>query len=370
MTLAFLCIVIGGSSVFYANYIYYKYIIGAYHNYPEEVAKKLRRAIFYTKTDFQPKEALKYYKQALAVANEVGMDPFSDEVMGIKIQIAGLLQQVHQVEKAILVLEQVRGDNLRWLELYDEQKELHANVDMRKKKTRILAKTIAISVKLGEHYADGAVWDRDMALERLVWAVETSLAEKIRRQAAGATEESDGPWMTDEEQGASLEALAHGYEERNLHYLATPLFLQALGLKGKTDCHSVVLMNNIASSLAQQSPQAARAAQAFAEKSAVASSDAPSGPVATKEMMVESARTWAERALDVAAHVKPPERDEECDLGCAVATHNLGEFAEMVRDTATAEKRYREAISLSRAIGFQDGVDTSSERLRALLGQG
>jgi hypothetical protein len=38
-----------------------------------------------------------------------------------------------------------------------------------------------------------------------------------------------------------------------------------------------------------------------------------------------------------------PDRDTECDMGCAVATHNIGEFAEMDGDIAEARRKYEEA---------------------------
>lgn len=71
-------------------------------------------------------------------------------------------------------------------------------------------------------------------------------------------------------------------------------------------------------------------------------------------------------ALAVASNIQPPERSEECDVGCAVATHNLGEFAEMDRDIVEARRRYEEARSLARAIGFQEGVVNSEAALKRL----
>ena len=79
-----------------------------------------------------------------------------------------------------------------------------------------------------------------------------------------------------------------------------------------------------------------------------------------------NARTWAQKALEVAGSMKPPERNDECDLGCAVATHNLGEFAEMLGDMGEAKRRYQEAISIGKAIGFQEGVQNGQERLKQL----
>lgn len=375
VSLAVGAILAGTGALFYANYLYQTYILASFHNYPDEVAKKLRRALYYTNTDLQPQEAIKYYRQALQVAQDIGMDPFSDEIMGVKIQVAKLMEDVRQVGKAIQVLEILRNDSLEWLRRYGE---LEHN---RVKRTRVLAKVVAISVKLGDLYGTPEVYDRELAEERLVWAVETVLKERQRRDTLRSqldfTEEQlcerEGPWMTDGEVGASLEALAHNYEARDQHYLATPLFLQALALHPTKNCHTVVLMNNLASSLAQQSPRAARATQEYAASSTLrdpTDSTSSSAPVVTRESLLANATTWATKALDIAASIPPPERDEECDLGCAVATHNLGEFAEMVGHFSEARRRYGEAISVARAIGFQEGVENGEGRLRGLQGKG
>lgn len=362
VALAAFVILAGAGSLAYANYIYQSYILAAFHKYPEPVAKKLRRALYFTNVDLQPKEALKYYKQALKEAEEVQMDPFSDEIIGVKVQVAKLLEDISQWAKAIEVLERTRSDNLEWLKQF-------GSLDHNKvRRTSVLAKTVGISVKLGELYGHPAIYDRDIAQERLLWAVETVLKEQQRRTSEKVKDEEEGEWMGNDQIGAALEALAHSYEAKNQHYLATPLFLQALSLYPTRDCHSVVLMNNLASSLAQQSPAAARIAQAYATSQSI--TDRPTGPAASREAMVENAKQWAQKALDVAATIQPPERNEECDIGCAVATHNLGEFAEMNQQITLAKQKYKEAISLARAIDFEEGVEMSSARLRDLAKAG
>jgi len=304
------------------------------------LAKKLRRAVWYTSQDVQPKEALKYYKQALEVAHELGMDPYSDEILGVKICVAQLMESIQNYPKAIQVLEIVRSDCLKW------EKELGHLERNKQKRTRVLAKTIAISVKLSELYSNPYVRDPTMAEERLVWAVELSIREKQRREKNNISDEEEGPWISDDEMGAALEALAHNYEEKDKHYLASPLFLQALSVKPTVDCHSVVLMNNLASSLAQQLPPT-RSGE----------------PAVAKAQMVQNASQWAQKALDVAATIQPPERNEECDMGCAVALHNLGEFAEMIGNVAEAKQKYNEAVGLARAIGFAQGANESQTAL-------
>ncbi|KAK4981609.1 hypothetical protein LTR66_009853 [Elasticomyces elasticus] len=289
----------------------------------------------------------------------MGMDPFSDEILGVKIQVAALMEKIQNFPKAIEVLEIVRGDCLQWV---DELGGLITawsgrgvtglttlpSEQNRGKRTRVLGKTVAISVKLADLYANNFVRDKDSAEERLVWAVETVLKEKKRREDEGVTED-EGDWISDSEMGASLEALAHHYEEKNQHYLATPLFLQALSLYPTNTCHSVVLMNNLATSLAQQlSPPTAGT------------------PPPSRSSLVDNAQEWAQKALDVAAQIKPPTRDEECDIGCAVATHNLGEFAEMNGQISEARKRYAEAVSIAKAIGFSEGVENGRQGLKRI----
>ena len=112
-----------------------------------------------------------------------------------------------------------------------------------------------------------------------------------------------------------------------------------------------VSVNNLSISLAQQStpPQ-------------------PGLPPPSRSALVGNAREWASKALTVAQKTAPPERTEECDVACATATHNLGEFAEMDGNIAEARKRYEEAGSLSKAIGFQECMVQSSEALKRLSG--
>lgn len=108
-------------------------------------------------------------------------------------------------------------------------------------------------------------------------------------------------------------------------------------------------MNNLSISVAQQdSPQT------------------PGQAPVSRPTLVSNARAWAIKAIDIATNIAPPERTEECDLACAVATHNLGEFAEMDGDIAAARLKYEEAKSLSKVIGFKEGVSNAETALKKL----
>ena len=184
--------------LFYVNWMYQTYIIGEFKAYPEPVAAKLRRALYYTDVSVQPQNALKYFRQALEVADEMGLDPFSDEMLGVKFQVARLFEKVHQYQQAINVLVIVRGDCLKWIE------KLGGKAGNEGKRTRVLSRTIGISRKLGELYANEYVLENESAEEMLVWAVTTLLKELKTREDEGV-KEGEGPWMSNEEIGGSLE---------------------------------------------------------------------------------------------------------------------------------------------------------------------
>ncbi|QSZ36484.1 hypothetical protein DSL72_006364 [Monilinia vaccinii-corymbosi] len=328
----------------YINWWYKNYIIDGFKAFPEPVAKQLRKALYYTNMSLEPKNAIKYYKEALRVADEMGMDPFSDEYLGIKISVCVLLERVHAYDKAIGVYEIMRDDCGKWME---QLGDLERNIG---KRTRVLRRMVEISVKIADLYNGEYVLQPDKAEESLVYAVEIILKEQMRRQKEGVRP-GEEVWLSDEEMGGTFETLANHYESTNKHHLAAPLFLQAIALSIPATCHTAILMNNLSISLAQQNPQSE-----------------PGQPIITRSQQIENARAWATKSLEICAKISPPERTEECDIGCVVATHNLGEFAEMDGNIQEARRRYEEARSLASAIGFKEGEAQSEERLAKIIG--
>lgn len=187
-------------TLIYANYIYKYYIVEQFAAYPEPVAAKLRRAIYYHNIDVNPKLAVKYYRQALELAPGCGMDAFSDEVIGVKIQLAFLMEKIGETRRAAEVLEVVLRDCGAWV----EDPGRGGAEERRAQRSRVLGKMVGVSVKLGELYADGHVADLEAAEERLVWAVTTVLREQERREREGIRE-GEGQWMSSEEIGGALE---------------------------------------------------------------------------------------------------------------------------------------------------------------------
>ncbi|KAI9684373.1 MAG: hypothetical protein M1829_002183 [Trizodia sp. TS-e1964] len=278
-----------------------------FQDFPEPVAKKLRQGSHYTNVWVNPLKALKCYQQALQEAHNLNMDPHSEQVFRIKMQIAALLEKNQLYHKAIEVLDFVRKDNLKWDELEGCKKGNEA------KRRRVMDNTVRISAKLADLYTNSFVMENEAAEELLIWIVTTVTKERKRREAEGPIE-GEAKWLSNEEVGAAYE------------------------------------VNNLSISLAQQDPPAQ-----------------PGIAPVSRAALIASARSWAQQALTKAANITPPDRTSECDIGCAVATHNLGEFAEMEGNLDEARKMYEEARSLARAIRFEEGVENAAEGLRRVL---
>lgn len=121
-----------------------------------------------------------------------------------------------------------------------------------------------------------------------------------------------------------------------------------------------IKVNNISTCLAQQLPASSTDAITMSTEP----TDFPVTNKPPRAVLIEQARQWATKALAHANTITSPERNEECDVGCAVATHNLGEFFEMEGKVADAKRMYTEAVGLSKKIGFSDGTTNAKAGLR------
>ena len=200
--------------------------------FPPEIAKSLRRALYYTNIESQPELALKYYKKAMEQCQQMSMDPYSEEVIGLRIQIAHWLEMIKNYQNSVTALEALLRDINRWIEWMEkgvadgtlakleaattallESDSAKADIADEepvlvespfRKRTRLLAKAVGISVKLGDLYSDEHVMEQDKALSHLTWAVETALSESTRRLTQGLKED-EGDWMKPEEFGGAIE---------------------------------------------------------------------------------------------------------------------------------------------------------------------
>ncbi|MCJ1331215.1 hypothetical protein MMC10_007903 [Thelotrema lepadinum] len=319
---------------------YYRNPRSAGKRWPEPIATYIKRAEGHIRVNSKPEVAMEYFKRALDAIEELGMPPTQQEVIDLRFNIALFLDNFHQPHAAIATIKSIQDDCQTWLKRINRGR-------LNPERTRLLSTLISTYVRLGELYANERINEFELAEASYLTAAETCVRETHRRATHGV-KENEGEWMTNDEIGATLERAADTFEEKSLHALAAPLYLRAITLSRKS-CHAAVLMNNLAISLAQTLPERV-----------------VGGPPSSRGVLVANARAWAEKALTITNSLEPPERNEECDVACAVATHNLGEFAEMEGLVEEARRKYVEAESLARVTQFWDGVRNAREGIRRL----
>jgi tetratricopeptide (TPR) repeat protein len=124
-------------------------------------------------------------------------------------------------------------------------------------------------------------------------------------------------------------------------------------------------VNNISTCLAQQLPSSSSNTLTLSP----APSDFPISAPAPRSLLIDQARQWATKAITHANNISAPERTDECDVGCAVATHNLGEFLEMEGKIDEARRKYEEALGMAKKVGFADGVAGARAGIARLKGK-
>ena len=376
----------------YTTYIELTQVAPQYHNFPPPVAQTLRTAIYYTEVDLNPPKALKAYKEALHIGLEMGMHPFSDEVIGIKLQVAMMLEKAGLVKPATDVLERTKAEALKWVDEGRKKKELESkevptgSQDQKKteegkvviddpeiletqerlkeleeyearQRAKTLKKAVGIQMKLAELYASDYIQDEKKAEAAQVASVELALKELHRRQSlgipiGGASQDYDSDaWLNLTEMATALAELATTYINQEKFELAMPLYLRALDLlrmdEGNSPtCKQVTLLNSVATAMAGHVQKPTRQTQSQQQQQQ---------PV-PREQTISAAKQWAQKSIDVAARIQPPVRDEDCDLSCVAATYNLGELSELQGDHKGAIKLYQETKSLASGLGFEEGV--------------
>ena len=204
-------ILFGAAGLILSAYYRRTYAVNDDQRYPKPVADLLRRAWWYVNVKPDPAQAVRTYGEALAKASQMGMDPVSDEVSGIRILLATFLESIGQRRKAIDALEHLRRDCLARSTIVDRRSP---------ERDKVLSNTVRVTVKLGQLYQCRDTQDLALAQTRLEWAVTTVLKEELRRKQK---DEDDSPventmWLSPDEMGAAFEG-EHCHPRAPLPYL-------------------------------------------------------------------------------------------------------------------------------------------------------
>ncbi|PYH90995.1 hypothetical protein BO71DRAFT_386507 [Aspergillus ellipticus CBS 707.79] len=316
-----------------------------YSRYPAPVAERLRTAVYYTELNLNPAKAAKAYQEAQALALELGMHPYCEEVLGIRVQTAMMLEMAGLVPASIQVLESTLQGALSYVAEARERSTEGQGVMQTKEaeereETRrvymVLRKVVGISIKLAELYQGDHVQDAKKAELMQMFAVQVCLKEMNRRHSLGLPVGGgqDDTWMNLGEIATALTELGHTYTSQGKSELARPLFLRALDLvradEGENPSRKqVTLLSDIAACVADQ-----------------AMSPRPlEDPGVSREDAIEAARKWAGKAIEAFRGLDNLDDagDAEGKMSYCSALMTLGELARFQNKPEEAIAHFTEA---------------------------
>lgn len=280
--------------------------------YPPAVEERLRLALHYTHMQPDPETSSKYFMQAIKKADELGMDPFSAEALGIRIRFSQMMENFGHVKAAIEILDGVTTDlehkvteldAMQSSETVQSGDKQVAKSDLRK---HLIRNTIKAKVKISTLYESDYIQDRTMAKKILSDAVGLIVRETKDPQVNGFTEDNSAG-LTTGEIAAILSQMGDLYATAGEEANAVPVYMLTLqplraSCNGSRSCKEVQVLSNIASTmdLAMKKPGAQI-----------------NGRPATKGSLVagrKAALQWADQAIATAEAVKPEDHDEICEL--------------------------------------------------------
>ncbi|KAL4955712.1 hypothetical protein BDW69DRAFT_160080 [Aspergillus filifer] len=367
--------------------------------FPAPVGKELRKAIYFTEVNFQPKKALQHYQEALKLAPENGMHPFSNEVVGIKLKAAEMLEQAGAMHQSIRTLELLQENIVKWVtkgraeaakqkERLEEQEKVIQELKAKKAATKPksvtaavpelkidnpeviesyerlkevarweeeqryenIKRAVGISIKLGELYEHRDVQDVKKAEAARESAVELSLKELAYREAqnlpisgvgsASSDEARDSaiPYVTRTEAAIALNTLGRHYRENEYLEGAVAVLLRSLYLIREDE----------------GSDPTCRQVDVMSEVAATMGIRAEMGfqtedPERSRTEYLNNASQWSQKVLHLDESIPEEEKDVLCHSSCVMAMFNLGEMAMMLGDEKAAQKWFKRA---------RDAVDT------------
>lgn len=350
------------------------------NRFPEPVAKELRKALYATEINLEPQKALDHYKAALAIANEIGMHPYSDEVMGIRLQITDMLVKAGFHQKAVHLLTRISSDAIVWVNKTRARLDMLQHKDRkfpdpnlqeiltpnqedyeyeRRQVSRTLKKVVGIQLLLGELHEDEHLNQPGQAFAARRNALDLVRQEMNNRQNRGlppvATPEEDDDWLNAEEAGHTMSDLGETWLRAGRPDKALELLMPAIAIlrdvEGKeVTCRQVVLLSNIAAAMFDHKPNSQNQSK-------------DKGPVVTVEQQMKAAREWGLKAIEVSKIVKEDLRDEDCDLGCAAAADVLSAIADWQGADEEARKWLREEKRYCESANYAEGVEKAVKML-------
>ena len=286
--------------------------------YPPPVEERLRLALHFTHVQPDGPKAIRYFQEALTIAAAIGMDPFSNEAMGLRIRYAQMLEDFGRGPPAAEVMSSIVTDYGEKLFQLDRQllsdsslpgtgttNDTNVSPYLEDFRASIIRRLIQAQVKLSSLYASDLIQNPRLAKETLSEAIALLVRETKDASTRGISEDNSAG-LTNDEIAAMFSQMGDLYattgEESNAvqtYMLALEPLRKACG--GTRSCKEVQVFSNIASTMdiAMKKPGAT-----------------VNGQPATPANLItarKAATAWVNQAIATVDKVPVADRDEICE---------------------------------------------------------
>ena len=303
--------------VSYSQYSKFRPRSGAY---PPPVEERLRLALHFTHVQPDGPKAIRYFQEALSIAAGHGMDPFSNEAMGLRIRYAQMLEDFGRGLQAAEIVKSIVNDYEEELFEVDRQLLSYSTAPATRpqgvsnsgtsrsseySRSNLVKGLIQAQVKLASLYASDHIQNPRLAKESLSEAINLLVRETKDASSKGLSEDNNAA-LTYEEIAAIFSQMGDLYattgEESNAvqtYMLALEPLRKACG--GTRSCREVQIFSNIASTMdiAMKKPGATINGQ-------------PVTP-ANLAKARQAATAWVNQAVATVDKVPLTDRDEICE---------------------------------------------------------
>ena len=329
--------------------------------YPAPVEDQLRLALHYTHISPDPETASQYFMKAIKKAEEVGMDPYSKETIGIRVRFSQMLEEFGHVRAAIEMLDGIIADLQQRLDVLDQGHSTNTaapsqlNPQSADFRANMVKGIVKLKIKICSLYESDYLQDSAMAKQVLSDAVGMVVKETKNLQQ-GLTDDN-GAGLTTGEIAAMLSQMGDLYATSGEEENAVQLYMLTLqplraSCNGTRSCKEVQVLSNIASTMDM----------ALKKPSPIIN-----GRPATKDSLAAARRAalkWADQAIATDESVAIEDRDEICAAALISAMMTRADLLVDNGEKAKAKEAFTTLLPILRERNLTPLVETAEQGLR------
>ncbi|KIW62905.1 hypothetical protein PV04_09794 [Phialophora macrospora] len=329
--------------------------------YPPAVEDQLRLALHYTHISPDPETASKYFMQAIKKAEEVGMDPYSKETVGIRVRFSQMLEEFGHAKAAIEILDGIIGDLRQKLDELDQAHALRTDApppsssEAADFRANMIKGIVKLKIKISSLYESDYLQNPSMAKQVLSDAV-GMVVKETKNPQQGLTDDN-GAGLTTGEIAAMLSQMGDLYATSGEEENAVQLYMLTLqplraSCNGTRSCKEVQVLSNIASAMDM----------ALKKPNPVIN-----GKPATKESLAAARRAalrWADQAIATGDAVRPEDRDEICAAASLSAQMTRADLLVDNGEKAKAKEAFLNLLPTLREHNLLPLIETAEQGLK------